>query len=147
MLRRSLVRWLETTHQEFLWSINWNAPASVGTQGDTSWVDSLPAWSYITTVRGPTPDFTLVTPVSSPPNPEKMVQYNYLCTRTYDTGGSFELIFIKFAYLMRVHPRVNPIVFGDNWPYRTTDMEENVTPKPVFWLSFSRYGIFYRKNL
>ncbi len=33
-LRRSLVRWLEATHQELLRSINLNAPANVGTQGE-----------------------------------------------------------------------------------------------------------------
>ncbi len=88
----------------------------------------------------------LVMPVSSPPCPEKMVQGNYLCTRTYDTGASFELIFMKFTCLVRVHPWVNPIVFGNNQPNRIADVGENVAPKPAFWLSFSRDGIFYGIN-
>ncbi len=70
-------------------------PANVGTQGDTGLVDSLPASSDIMTVYDPTADFTLVTPVSSPPCPEKMVQDKYLCTRTYHTVASFELISMK----------------------------------------------------
>ncbi len=97
-------------------------------------------------VCGSIANFTLVTPVSSPPCPEKIMQGNYLCTRTYHTGTSFELIFMKFAYLMLVHPLVNPIVFGNNQLNRTIDMGENVTPKPVFWFSFSRYGIFMKKT-
>ncbi len=35
-----------------------------------------PASSDITAVYGPTTDFTLITPVSSPPRSEKMVQGN-----------------------------------------------------------------------
>ncbi len=80
--------------------------------------------------------------VSCPPCPEKIVQNNYLYARTYHTGASFELIFKKFACLMRA----NPTVFGDNRPNRTTNMGENVTPKILFWLSFSRYGIFLEKT-
>ncbi len=46
--------------------------------------------------------------------------------RSYDTGRSFEPIFMKFTWLVRVHSWVNPIVFGNNRPNRTTDMKENV---------------------
>ncbi len=56
----------------------------------------------------------------------------YFCVRTHDTGRSFELIFMKFIPLMRVHSWVNPIVFGNNWPNRTADMGKNVLPKLVF---------------
>ncbi len=48
---------------------------------------------------------------------------------------------------VQVYPRVNPIVFGNKRPNRTADMGENVPPKPVFWLSFSRYGFFCGKSL
>ncbi len=39
---------------------------------------------------------------------------------------------MKFADLMRVRPWVNPIVFGNHWPNRTTDTEEHVSPKTSF---------------
>ncbi len=58
--------------------------------------------------------------------------YIYICIRSYDTGRSFDPIFMKFAWLVRVYSWVNPIVFGNNWPNRTTDMGGNVPPKPVF---------------
>ncbi len=93
----------EVTRQEFLQNINLNnAPANVGRQDDAGRVDSFLTSRDITTVCGPITDFTLITPVSSPSCSEKMVQSNYLCTKTYDTGRSFELIFMKFTSLMRV---------------------------------------------
>ncbi len=49
-----------------------------------------------------------------------------VCIRSCDTGHSFDPIFMKFTWLVRVHSRVNPIVFGNNRPDRTTDMGENV---------------------
>ncbi len=56
-----------------------------------------------------------------------------ICIRSYDTGRSFDPIFMKFSWLVRVHSSwVNPIVFGNNRPNRTTDVGENVPPKPVF---------------
>ncbi len=55
-----------------------------------------------------------------------------ICIRTHDTGRSFEPIFMKFTWLVRVHSRVNPIVFGNNRPNRTTDVGENVAPELVF---------------
>ncbi len=42
---------------------------------------------------------------------------------------------------------VNPIVFGNNRLHKTTDMGDNVRLKPVFWVSFSPYGVFWGKNL
>ncbi len=33
-----------------------------------------------------------------------------------DTGRSFEPIFMKFALLVRIHPWMNPIAFGNNQP-------------------------------
>ncbi len=58
--------------------------------------------------------------------------YIYICIRSYDTGRSSDPIFMKFTWLVRIHSCVNPIVFGNNRPNRTTDMGENVPPKPVF---------------
>ncbi len=36
--------------------------------------------------------------------------------------SQFELIFMKLTWLVRLHPWVNPIVFGNNWPDRTIDI-------------------------
>ncbi len=52
--------------------------------------------------------------------------------RSYNTGRSFDPILMKFTWLVRVHSWVNPIVFRNSRPNRTTDMGENVPPKPVF---------------
>ncbi len=49
----------------------------------------------------------------------------------HDTGHSFDPNFMKFSWLMRIHSWVNPIVFGNSRANRTTDMGENVFPKPV----------------
>ncbi len=54
---------------------------------------------------------------------------------------------MKFTWLVRVHSWVNPIVFGNSRPNRTTDTEENVSPKPVFRVYVRRYGVFWEKNL
>ncbi len=56
----------------------------------------------------------------------------YACIRSYDTVRSVDPIFMKLTWLVRVHSWVNPIVFGNNRPNRTTDMGENVPPKPIF---------------
>ncbi len=45
--------------------------------------------------------------------------------------------------LVRVHPWMNPIVFGNNRPNRTTDMGENVPPKLVFRVKVRRYRFFW----
>ncbi len=119
-------------------------------QGDAVWVDSLPASCDFTAVCDPTADFTLVAPVLSPPCPDKkwcgVINY-IVCTRTHNAGPSFELIFMKFTCLLRVHPWVKSIVFGNNRPNGITNIGENVLPKSVFQLSFSRYGITVFNNL
>ncbi len=50
MLRRSLVKWCEITHHEFLRNINLNESANVRTQSGAGWVDSFPALCDITVV-------------------------------------------------------------------------------------------------
>ncbi len=74
-------------------------------------------------------------------------------TSRFSTGCSFEPIFIKFTWLVRVHHTAEPYFYfilfffgGNNRSHRTLDMGENVPQKLVFWLSFSRYGIFRGKN-
>ncbi len=68
---------------------------------------------------------------------------NYYC---HDTGRSFEPIFTKFTWLVRVHIWANLMFFGNNWSNRTTDIRKNVPPELVLWLSFSQYGVFGGKN-
>ncbi len=43
-------------------------------------------------------------------------------------------------------PMDEPYFFGNNRPNRITDMGENMPLKLVFWLSFRRYKLFWRKN-
>ncbi len=58
---------------------------------------------------------------------------NYYC---YDTGHSFELIFMILTCLMRVHTSVNAtFFFGNNRSDRTTDMGENVPSKQTDFLA------------
>ncbi len=47
----------------------------------------------------------------------------YVCIRTHNAGCSFEPIFMKFIPSVRVHPQVNPIVFGNNRPNRSTVLD------------------------
>ncbi len=55
---------------------------------------------------------------------------------------------MKFKWLVRVYPWVNPIVFGNNWANRTNHWyRENVPSKQGFRLSFSQYGGFWREDL
>ncbi len=61
-----------------------------------------------------------------------LLVFIYLSIRTHDIGRSFEPIFMKFTRLVRVHLWVSPIICGNNRPNGTTDMGENVPPKPVF---------------
>ncbi len=42
--------------------------------------------------------------------------------------------------------QLNFFFFGNNRCNTTTEKGENVSPKLVFWLSFSRYGVFWGKN-
>ncbi len=64
---------------------------------------------------------------------------NITCIRTRYADHSFEPIFMKFTWLMRIRPSVNLIVFGNYRPNRTT-------PKTSF-LAFiqSVWGIFKEK--
>ncbi len=74
------------------------------------------------------------------------IKYIYICIRSYDTGRSFDLIFMKFVWLVRVHSWVNSIVFGNNRLNRTTDMGK-CTPKTSFsGLKQTVWG-FLRKKL
>ncbi len=69
-----------------------------------------------------------------------------ICIRTHDTGRSFKPILMKFTRLMGVCPWVNPIVFGNNRTYRTTDIGDypnviyNIPKVP----NLKFYSIFYR---
>ncbi len=65
----------------------------------------------------------------------------------YDTGRSFDPIFMKFTWLVWVHSWVNSIVFGNNWPNRTTYMGENVPPKTSFSGLSQTVWDFLRKKL
>ncbi len=49
--------------------------------------------------------------------------------RIHNINRSFEPTLMKFTRLVRVWPRMNLIVFGNNRPCRTNDIEENVPPK------------------
>ncbi len=53
---------------------------------------------------------------------------------------------MKFACLMRIHPWMNPIVFGNNWPNRTTDMEENVPQNQFFGFYSAGMEFFMEKT-
>ncbi len=79
-------------------------------------------------------------------NPQCLYTYIFICIRSYNTGRSFEPIFMKFTRFVRVLSWMTPIIFGNNRPNRTTDMGENVPPKPIFWVWVSRYGDFWEKN-
>ncbi len=72
--------------------------------------------------------------------------YIYLCKGTYDTGHSFEPIFMKFAWFVWVHPWVNPIVFENSRPDTTTGRVENVAPNRLSAF-FQLEWVFLRKNL
>ncbi len=50
-----------------------------------------------------------------------------------------------FTWLVRIHPWVNPIVFGNNWLNRTTDIGENVPSNPVLRVYVRWYGGFQEK--
>ncbi len=59
----------------------------------------------------------------------------------------YEPIFMKLTWLVRAHPRVNSIIFGNNRPNSTTDMGENVPPKSVFSAFIQPVWVFLRKKL
>ncbi len=71
----------------------------------------------------------------------------YLCMRTHDIGRSFELIFMKFTRLVRVHSWVNPIVFGNNRPNRTTGMGKNVLQNQFLGFKLEGMGFFEENTL
>ncbi len=54
---------------------------------------------------------------------------------------------MKFIWLVWVHPWVNEIVFGNNWPNRITDMVENVPPNRFFGFSSAGMGFLKEKTL
>ncbi len=112
---------------------------------DTGWVDSLLASRDITTVCGPTADFTLVTPVSSSPCPGKNDAGDYLYLyRNTRYGLQFGTDFHEIYMVDAGPPCVNPIIFGNNRPNRTTDIGENVPPKPVFLAFIQPVLSFFR---
>ncbi len=47
---------------------------------------------------------------------------------------------------MRVHPLTESIVLGNNRPYRTTDMGENVSPNWFFGFHSAGMGVFEEKT-
>ncbi len=71
-----------------------------------------------------------------------MVQGDYLCTRRYDTGASFGLIFMKFRTL-----DAGPIVFGISQPNGTADMGENVPLNQFFCFHSAGMEFFKEKTL
>ncbi len=86
------------------------------------------------------------------------VAYTYIiCIRTHDTGCSFEPIFMKFTWLVRLHSWVNPIVLETIGPIEP-QIWGKCTPKPIFWglnrtvwgflrkKIFIRYPIFHTKG-
>ncbi len=60
---------------------------------------------------------------------------------------SFEPIFIKINATGAGPHMHKSHCFGNNWPNRKTDKGEKVPPKPVFWVNFRRYELFWGKNL
>ncbi len=72
--------------------------------------------------------------------------YICICIRSYDTGRSFEPTFMAFTWLVRVHSWVNPIVFGNNRPNRTTDIGESVPKNQFFEFKSDGMGVFQKKT-
>ncbi len=71
-----------------------------------------------------------------------MLIYIFIYIRSYDISRGFDQTFMKFTWLVRVYSWVNPIVFGNNGPNRTTYMGENVPPKQVFRFKSDDMGVF-----
>ncbi len=112
-LRRSLVRWHEVTHQEFLWHINLNAPVTIGKfkcaseRWNTgwhrvSWLTSCVEW-YHSNLRSYL-KFHIGHTSFQPALPRKNGAGYLFVQEHIQYRASFELIFMKFACLMRVHP-------------------------------------------
>ncbi len=78
----------------------------------------------------------------------------YLCVclclsvyiRSYNTGRSFDPIFMKFIWLVRVRSWVNPVVFGNNPPNGTTYMGENLPQNQFFGFKSDGMGVFEKKT-
>ncbi len=69
---------------------------------------------------------------------------NYYCQ---DKDRSFEVIFMKFTWLVQVHTWVNIIFFLTIGPIEPLTWKNG--PQNFFfffWLSFSRYGVFWVKK-
>ncbi len=62
-----------------------------------------------------------------------------------DTGLSFDPMFMKFTWLVRVHSWVNSIVFGNNRHNRTTDMGK-MCPQNQFFAFKSDGMEFFEKK-
>ncbi len=78
---------------------------------------------------------------------EKNFYYIYLCIKAHDTGCSFELIFMKFAWLMWIYPWVNLIAFGNNRPNITTEMVKVCPQNRLFNFHSTGMGFFEEKIL
>ncbi len=66
----------------------------------------------------------------------------------HNTHYCFEPIFIKFTWLVWIHPWVKLTVFENNRLNRTTNIGDNVLQNLVLRLSFRQYGFFEEeKNL
>ncbi len=59
-----------------------------------------------------------------------------------DTGCSFDPIFMKFTWLVRVHSWGNPIVFGNNRHNRTTYMGKMCPENQFFGFQSDDVGVF-----
>ncbi len=71
----------------------------------------------------------------------------YICIKTHDTGRSFEPIFMNFTWLVLVHWWVKSIVFGNNWPNRTTRYRGKCDPKTSFFgFKSADLGSFEKKT-
>ncbi len=68
--------------------------------------------------------------------------------RSYDTGHSFDPIFMKFTWLVRAHSRVDPSIFGNNRPNKS-HIWGKMCPQNQFFgfKSDGMYGSFWGKNL
>ncbi len=143
MLRHSLVGWCEATHQEFQLSINLNAPANIGMQGE------LTHFPHRVTSRQP-----VVLPQIScwsrqfPACPaQKKWCMVIIYVQKHTIQDKFWTDFHEICVLDAC-PHIGELYcFWKQSAEQKQRYGENVPPKPVFWLSFSRYGIFHGENL
>ncbi len=71
--------------------------------------------------------------------------YIFVWIRTHDTGCSFEPIFMKFTWLVRVHSWMNPFIFGNNLPHKNTDIGKICTETIFSGLSQTVWGFLGKK--